>query len=92
MLIALVDVGYNLVELVRMVCQAQRACVRRRRSGRRGAALAAYLRAVRFGDRRRSTGSILRTLTERQPYVDPWPPPGPEPGWLKTLREAPQRP
>jgi glycosyltransferase involved in cell wall biosynthesis len=58
-----------------------------RRAGRRTDAAAAYLRAVRLGDRR-SLGSLLRMLVESEPHVEPWAPQcGSEPVWLQLWRE-----
>jgi glycosyltransferase involved in cell wall biosynthesis len=59
-----------------------------RRAGRRGDAAAAYLRAVRFGDRRRSVGSLLRTLSARDPTIERARSAGAiAPQWLSGFRE-----
>jgi glycosyltransferase involved in cell wall biosynthesis len=58
-----------------------------RRAGRRTDAAAAYLRAVRLGDRR-SLRSLLRTLVESEPHAEPWTPQREsDPVWLELWRE-----
>jgi glycosyltransferase involved in cell wall biosynthesis len=72
---------FDRVEVARWVA------VTHRRAGRRIDAAAAYLRAARFGDCRRSVGSLLRTISERHPYVGRWPVGSlDEPAWLESLR------
>jgi glycosyltransferase involved in cell wall biosynthesis len=57
-----------------------------RRAGRRVDAAAAYLRAVRFGDRR-SVGSFLKTIVESDPRVRPRAAErGSDPEWLQLMR------